>query len=484
MNYHNRLPSYFAWFAFCALIGCSEKKDIPGPVKISIHDPYLYKTIRVFAYKSLDQVDLAYPKMDAGGNVSMKFTLRRPTFAFIQLGDKYSEVYLAAKTDIMVSGDEDAPEKPLHFSGHGGDLSNYLAHSALITEQIKAKSGNYITQLEPPAFLQRYDSLKTALTHFCDAYIDSLHPSADIADLLKKKNDLKLLALALEYTYTLQTKALSAESGVKEFILPDRLHQAIKNIPFDPVFLKLGIFDYQMILLMYLHTKIYSPICFQDASVKPKYIESKADLELKNGDYPAEVKEYLIALNVNHWLNTTGITPSVDSILTSFKNTYSDSKHLPALQKSYDDWLTITPGKMAPDIAGTTIDGMPVSLRDLSGKVVYIDVWATWCKPCREEIPHAKRLQKKFAGNSNIVFLNVSVDADLRAWIKMIEGDKEWEGIHINQTQEQRQALWKSYKMYEVPTYIIIDRAGKIVSVQAKKPSDPELQDELKALLK
>jgi thiol-disulfide isomerase/thioredoxin len=139
---------------------------------------------------------------------------------------------------------------------------------------------------------------------------------------------------------------------------------------------------------------------------------------------------------------------------------------------------------MAPDIAGTTIDGMPVSLRDLSGKVVYIDVWATWCKPCREEIPHAKRLQKKFAGNSNIVFLNVSVDADLRAWIKMIEGDKEWEGIHINQTQEQRQALWKSYKMYEVPTYIIIDRAGKIVSVQAKKPSDPELQDELKALLK
>lgn len=66
----------------------------------------------------------------------------------------------------------------------------------------------------------------------------------------------------------------------------------------------------------------------------------------------------------------------------------------------------------------------------------------------------------------------------------MIEGDTEWEGIHINQTQEQRQALWKSYKMYEVPTYIIIDRAGKIVSVQAKKPSDPELQDELKALLK
>jgi thiol-disulfide isomerase/thioredoxin len=69
--------------------------------------------------------------------------------------------------------------------------------------------------------------------------------------------------------------------------------------------------------------------------------------------------------------------------------------------------MAIPPGNKAPDFADTTPEGKLVSLHDLAGKVVYIDVWATWCGPCRKEIPYAKKLQKEFTGNSKIAFVNI-----------------------------------------------------------------------------
>lgn len=65
------------------------------------------------------------------------------------------------------------------------------------------------------------------------------------------------------------------------------------------------------------------------------------------------------------------------------------------------------------------IKGGTTSLKDLKGKYVYIDVWATWCGPCKAEIPHLKSLEEKYQGK-NIVFVSISVDSkeDHDAWQK------------------------------------------------------------------
>ena len=67
--------------------------------------------------------------------------------------------------------------------------------------------------------------------------------------------------------------------------------------------------------------------------------------------------------------------------------------------------------RMAPTFAITTIDGRHISLDDLAGKVVLLDFWATWCGPCREALPHMKRIAQKFA-NEPLVMLSVSLDSD------------------------------------------------------------------------
>ena len=86
---------------------------------------------------------------------------------------------------------------------------------------------------------------------------------------------------------------------------------------------------------------------------------------------------------------------------------------------------------IAPDFSGRTLEGKLISLKDFKGKVVYVDVWATWCGPCVEEIPYAKKLQGTFQ-EDKVIFLNVSVDREPR-------------GLEENVSQRERLAWHAHY---------------------------------------
>jgi peroxiredoxin len=75
--------------------------------------------------------------------------------------------------------------------------------------------------------------------------------------------------------------------------------------------------------------------------------------------------------------------------------------------------------RMAPAFAVTTTDGQRISMDDLTGKVVLIDFWATWCGPCREALPHMREIVKKFQGQP-LVVLSVSLDGDEHKWSEFV----------------------------------------------------------------
>ena len=76
--------------------------------------------------------------------------------------------------------------------------------------------------------------------------------------------------------------------------------------------------------------------------------------------------------------------------------------------------------RMAPPFSVTTTDGQHVSLDELKGKVVLLDFWATWCAPCREALPHMRKIAEKFEGQPFVV-LSVSLDEDEQKWKEFIE---------------------------------------------------------------
>src|SRR5215469_11687519 len=73
---------------------------------------------------------------------------------------------------------------------------------------------------------------------------------------------------------------------------------------------------------------------------------------------------------------------------------------------------TIAAGKLAANFSLKDLKGNEISLASLRGKVVFLNIWATWCGPCREEMPSIESLYKSFKGNSDFVVLAVSQDTD------------------------------------------------------------------------
>lgn len=126
--------------------------------------------------------------------------------------------------------------------------------------------------------------------------------------------------------------------------------------------------------------------------------------------------------------------------------------------------------------------GGTTSLSDLKGKFVYVDVWATWCGPCKREIPSLKEVETKYHGK-NIEFVSISIDDERRsgtpekaynAWRTMVT-DKDLGGIQLFSDNAWQSDFIKAYQIHGIPRFILIDPEGNIVSADAPRPSNPKL---------
>lgn len=116
------------------------------------------------------------------------------------------------------------------------------------------------------------------------------------------------------------------------------------------------------------------------------------------------------------------------------------------------------------------------------GKVVYIDFYATWCGPCRQEIPFAKQLHEEFK-NEEVVFLNLCAKSKQEDWDNF-KKQYELEGENYLLNNEEFYLLSEIYKVQGFPTYILIDKEGDIIDYNASRPSTKKsLYDKINSLL-
>ncbi len=142
----------------------------------------------------------------------------------------------------------------------------------------------------------------------------------------------------------------------------------------------------------------------------------------------------------------------------------------------------VAAGSQAADFKLETLDGTTVSLESLRGKVVFLNVWATWCEPCREEMPSMQTLYDNFKGNKDFVMLAVSQDTKGRAAVAPYVAKN---GYHFTILLDPENKIGETYDVSGVPETFIIDRKGQIVAhhMGAFDWSRPDVKDALQQLL-
>ena len=130
--------------------------------------------------------------------------------------------------------------------------------------------------------------------------------------------------------------------------------------------------------------------------------------------------------------------------------------------KTYDESF----GEMVPNMLLLDSSGTQHQYASLHGKVVYLNLWGTWCKPCLEEVPFLNNLDRKLSGDSNIVLVNVCVESEFNAWRQLIR-DKKFQGMHLYLPNDSLYpGLSSQLKIDEgLPHWRIVDKNGKTLGL-------------------
>ena len=136
------------------------------------------------------------------------------------------------------------------------------------------------------------------------------------------------------------------------------------------------------------------------------------------------------------------------------------------------------------DFTYKDVNGKEVSFSDFKGKLVYVDVWATWCSPCKQQIPYLKKLEEEYQGK-DIQFISVSIDKpkDKAKWEKFVKKEKLG-GVQLFADNAFDSQIKKYYKINAIPRFLLFDKEGNIIDAHAPRPSNPEIKDLLNSYLK
>ena len=484
-----RTFSYYMLGVFSSiffLFSCNQKKSDLVRIKVNAVSVDSV-SLKIFHFPVFDENVLVNLNIDSTNTAITQFEIANPLMASFEINNTTGKVYLEPGYDLNIIVGNPISKNMVVFKGSGSSINNYIFQDLSLINKV-IEDGLLDNGLHE--FNKKIDSLKLIVEKFTDGYLDSVAMSEKETTFIKTINKIQLASLKAEYAFHLhnssildQIYALRDGGEAKTFEMPMEFKDISSDLILDTTFLSLEMVGYKDFLFQYLletHNTLFELKNWERIDYG---LARKSNTLLRHSPAASKVKEYLLANDIRYWINTQGTSPEVDSVFKEFKDTFTSSTYVEELQKFYDDRSAILPGKVAPDFKGKDLAGKSISLSDYKGKVVYIDVWATWCSPCIEEIPFSKRLQKKFENTNQVTFLNVSVDKDIDAWRSKMNREKDWLGVHINMTKSQADSLNINYKVDGYPKYIIVDKAGNIVNARAPKPSSGEIENIIKELV-
>lgn len=228
----------------------------------------------------------------------------------------------------------------------------------------------------------------------------------------------------------------------------------------------------------------------------PLYLDFKTKLDSSDAEKPIfvkkfdSIKEKFQSLKVKellyYQLLNEGMQMSVNDValvIEEYTKLQTNKIYNEEINTVFNGWRHILAGKKAPSWEYQNLTGKKYGTSTFIGKVIYIDIWATWCGPCLRELPFLEKLQENYKGNNDIAFVSISIDQDKPAWEAMLK-QKNMMGIQLIADQAWNSKIVSDYRISGIPRFIIIDKQGNIINANAPRPSDKSLTAILDSALK
>ena len=455
--------------SFLILNGCKEVSDTAFIKLTSTSNQGEEINLRTYNLLTFDTDPIVSANFDTLNN-TISVPLEKPLFCVLNIGEKSAPLYLEKGFNLSV-GNILLSQNKFMLTGTGAGINKYL----IDFDEIEDKAFEiepYIYTLTKEAFKLRMDSLQQSLDG-----INTSSLSDNGLALVKKIKEAKLINYKLNHLFKLYN-LWTERSGVPEEDIPSwgQLEQNIEL--FD-----LKLIDYGMSLHFFLDALVYSqlwePEYAGNDSLTQHFYKMTND-SIRSIKIGNKLKEILLAKNIAWSFMQTGLNPSTKFIYNGFKTSFPNSEHLPSLKNIYIGLTILRAGEIAPDIVGITPDGKELSLSELKGKMLFVDIWATWCGPCIEAFPAAEKLRKKY-DEDKINFIYLSVDEDIEKWEGFLKKNNDLKGVHL--IEKEKRSVFENYQLMGIPRYLIIDKEGKTVDADAPSPTSGEMENILDGLL-
>ena len=399
-------------------------------------------------------------KINSDGTFSDTLQLSQSGIYTFNVGREYSSLYLKNGYDLKLNMDAASFDESIKYSGTGANESNYLAAKSLRNETVKA---------DPVAFYSKEETeFKTAIDNIHNENAKALEALKDVDPdfvALEKKNlEYDSYASLNDYESAHAYYAKQPEFKVSEGFIPSEL----KNITYDDSYAYNNSSAYKQLAYGHTMNGIFEDLGDDINSVTTEDLKVIQDIKI-----PA-LKEDVVAYLGKFMVSPSN--PNMNSIHEFLVNNTSNEETKKNLNETFEKNKNLVKGMPSPVFVNyENHKGGTTSLNDLKGKYVYIDVWATWCGPCKREIPFLKEVEKQYHGK-NIEFVSTSIDVakDHSTWVEMVK-NQQLGGIQLMADNNWKSKFVTDYGIEGIPRFILVDPNGNIVSADAPRPSDPKL---------
>ncbi|MFK7981659.1 MAG: TlpA family protein disulfide reductase, partial [Saprospiraceae bacterium] len=386
-----------------------------------------------------EETSFLFPNQE-GRDFHFDIPLKSSTTATIKLGKQGIDLYLQPAYNLKIAINGSDLYRDLSFSGKGSDINNYLVTAARLFKHTAVELEANIRYAEPNAFKAFLNKVRLDKLQFLRTYLESHTLSEEVVKYAHADINYWFAFNLMNYPYE---------------------HPIFQNQP-APMPLPPNYYDFMDGVVLNnagaLPNKYYIYYLQDHLSYQAAKPENKGKSRFELADKYLRGKPLFFYKALQHSVNVKRLNNAkAERMAYDFINNCPYQLYGEFVKLAYHESRGIVKGMDAPDFELVDADGKSVKLSDYKGKVVFLDFWATWCKPCLRLVPAHQKLQHQFE-NDNVVFLYISTDRNATNWRNYVRKGT-FPGKHLLGTTK----MTEQYKVETLPYSLLIDTEGKIV---------------------